>query len=106
LKLARDFFQSFVIVVLVIAGICGLLYHIFRQAGWGSMFMDKMFELYLLHPWWMIPLTVLVVIGGTIWHERRTATGRYNKKVPTYVLYALMIAGVYFIGHLAIRGTL
>ena len=54
------------------------------------MFMDKMFELYLLHPGWMIPLTVLVVIGGTIWHERRTATGRYNKKVPTYVLYALM----------------
>ena len=37
MKLIRDFLESFVIVVLVIAGIGGILYHLFRQAGWGTL---------------------------------------------------------------------
>ena len=105
MKLLREFLGSFVVVVLVITGIGGILYHIFRQAGWGSVFMDKMFELYLLHPGWMIPLTVVFVLIFTLWYDRRAATGRYNKKFPTYVLFALMAMGVYFIGSYVVRGT-
>ena len=105
MKLVREFLGSFVIVVLVITGIGGLLYHIFRQVGWGSAFMDKVFELFLLHPGWMFSLTAVLIVIFTIWHDRRAATGRYNKKFPAYVLYALMAAGVYFLGSYAIRGT-
>ncbi|MBI3918195.1 MAG: hypothetical protein HY322_14460 [Betaproteobacteria bacterium] len=106
MKLIRDFLESFVIVVLVIAGIGGLLYHTFRQAGWGAAALDKAFELYLLHPGAMIPATIVAVIIGAIWYDHRVAHGRYNKKYPTYVLYALMAAGVYFIGRYALRGSL
>jgi hypothetical protein len=106
LKLIRDFLESFVIVVLVMAGIGGILYHTFRQAGWGSALMDKAFELYLLHPGIMIPLTVVAVILGAIWYDYRTAHGKFNKKYATYVLYGLMAAGVYFIGRFALRGSL
>ena len=106
MKLIRDFLESFVIVVLVIAGIGGIFYHVFRQAGWGRAIVDKTFELYFLHPTPMISATVVAVIAGVLWHERRTAKGKYNKKLPTYVLYVLMAAGAYFIGRYAIRGTL
>jgi hypothetical protein len=106
LKLIRDFLESFVIVVLVIAGIGGILYHLFRQAGWGKVFVDKTLELYFLHPTPMISATVVAVVAGVLWHERRNATGKYNKKFPTYVLYVLMAVGAYFIGRYAIRGTL
>lgn len=105
MKLVRDFLESFVIVVLVIAGIGGMLYHIFRQAGWGSALLDRLFELYLLHPGVMIPVTVVAVIAVVVWYDWRMATGKYNRKFPTYVLYALMAAGVYFIGSYAVRGT-
>jgi hypothetical protein len=106
LKAIRDFLESFVIVMLVIAGIGGILYHVFRQAGWGAALMDRVLELYFLHPGYMIPATVVAVIAGTMWYDHRAATGKYNKKFPTYVLYVLMAAGVYFIGHYAVRGTL
>ena len=106
MKLIRDFLESFVIVVLVIAGIGGILYHVFRQAGWGAKVVDRMVELYFLHPAPMISATVVAVVAGVFWHERRSAKGKYNKKFPTYVLYVLMAAGAYFIGRYAIRGTL
>ena len=106
MKLIRDFLESFVIVVLVIAGIGGIFYHMFRQAGWGTVVIDKAFELYFLHPVPMISATVVAIMAGVFWHERRTAKGKYNKKLPTYVLYVLMAAGAYFIGRYAIRGTL
>ena len=106
MKLIRDFLESFVIVVLVIAGIGGILYHVFRQAGWGTVIVDRALELYFLHPTPMISATIVAIVAGVFWHERRAATGKYNKKFPTYVLYVLMAVGVYFIGRYAIRGTL
>jgi hypothetical protein len=106
LKLIRDFLESFIVVVLVIAGIAGILYHTFRQAGWGAAVLDKAIKLYFLHPWVMIPLTVVAVVIGAIWYDYRTAHGKVNKKYATYILYALMAAGVYFIGHYALRGSL
>jgi hypothetical protein len=105
LKLILDFLQSFVIVVLVISGLGGLLYHTFRQAGWGSAMMDKMFELYLLHPGIMIPVTIVAVIAGAVYYDYRTAHGKFNKKYASYVLYTLMAAGVFFLGRYALRGT-
>ena len=106
MKLIRDFLESFVIVVLVVAGIAGILYHLFRQAGWGKTIVDKTMELYFLHPVPMISATVVAIVVGVVWYEHRTATGKYNKKYPTYVLYVLMALGVYFIGRYALRGTL
>ena len=106
LKLIRDFLESFVIVVLVVAGIAGILYHVFRQAGWGTVIVDKTLELYFLHPVPMISATAVAVVAGVLWQERRSATGKYNKKFATYVLYVLIAVGVYFIGRYAIRGTL
>ena len=106
MKLIRDFLESFVIVVLVITGIGGILYHLFRQAGWGTVIVDKTFELYFLHPTPMISATIVAIVAGVFWHERRAATGKYNKKVPTYILYVLMAAGVFFIGRYAVRGAL
>jgi hypothetical protein len=106
LKLIRDFLESFVIVVLVIAGIGGILYHTFKQSGWGSAVLDKTIELYLLRPGMMIPATVVAVVVGAVWYDHRVAHGKLNKKFATYVLYALMAAGVYFIGRYALRGSL
>lgn len=106
MKLIRDFLESFVIVVLVIAGIGGIFYHVFRQAGWGTVLVDKALELYFLHPTAMISGTIVAIIVGAVWHDRRARSGKYNKKIPTYILYVLMAVGAYFIGRYAIRGTL
>lgn len=99
------FLESFVIVILVVAGLAGLANNFLRAGGWFDSFLD-----------WLAPvvftnMTASIVIGGLAlvsfawWHDRHVAKGVYNKKIPTVVLFVLMAAGVYYIGRYAILGS-
>lgn len=100
------FLESFVIVMLVVAGLVGLSNSLLRAGGWFDSFLD-----------WLAPVvftnvTASIIIGGLAlitfawWHDRHVAKGTYNRRIPTAVLFILMAAGVYYIGRYAILGTL
>ena len=100
------FLESFVIVMLVVAGLVGLSNSVLRAGGWFDAFLEW------LAPVFFTNVTASLIIGGIAlvafawWHDRRVSKGAYNKKIPTVVLAVLMIAGVYYIGRYAILGTL
>ncbi|HJQ63356.1 MAG TPA: hypothetical protein VJ834_10860 [Burkholderiales bacterium] len=100
------FLESFVIVVLVIAGLVGIFHSAMRAGGW----FDEAFD--YLAPIVFTNVTASVIIGGIAlvafawWHDRHVAKGVYNKRIPTAVMFVLMAAGVYYVGRYAILGTL
>jgi hypothetical protein len=106
LKQFFAFLESFVIVMLVVAGLVGLSNSVLRSGGWFDSFLEW------LAPIFFTNLTASLIIGGIAlvafawWHDRHVSKGVYNKKIPTAVLVILMIAGVYYIGRYAILGTL
>jgi len=106
LKHILDFLESFVIVILVLTGLVGLSYRMFRGGGWFESALERAAEIVFQN----VTVSIVVAIGVTIplviWHERRAAKGVHGKRLPTIILFALLAAGVFFVGHYAIRGTL
>lgn len=100
------FLESFVVVMLVVAGLVGLSNNLLRAGGWFDAFLEW------LAPVFFTNMTASLIIGGVAliafawWHDRHVAKGVYNKRIPTVVLFILMAAGVYYIGRYAILGTL
>lgn len=105
MKQVRDFLESFIVVVLVIAGLVGLTYHTFRVGGWFEGAMEYIAELVFSNPYVSVPVGIVVVIALAWWHERRLARGTHSKRLATIVLYALMAAGVYFLGRYVLVGS-
>jgi hypothetical protein len=105
LKQVRDFLESFVVVVLVIAGLAGLMYRTFRAGGWFEGVLEYVAELVFSNPYVSVPAGILIAIALAWWHDRRMAKGIHSRRLPTIVLYALMAAGVYFLGRYALVGS-
>ena len=100
-----EILESFVAIALAVAGLVGTSYYTFRDGGWIDTILGKFVIYHIQNPMVAIPVTALVVLVAMVLHERRVAKGKPSK-VPTLLLYALMAAGAYFIGHYAIVGTL
>lgn len=100
------FLESFVMVVLVLAGLVGIFHSLLRAGGW----LDSVWN--YLAPIFFTNVTASIIIGGIAivaiawWHDRHIYKGKYNKRLPTIVLYVLMASGVYYIARYAILGTL
>ncbi|MBI4195759.1 MAG: hypothetical protein HY526_11855 [Betaproteobacteria bacterium] len=106
MKQVRDFLESFIIVVLVVAGLVGISYHMFRGGGWFEAALGRFAAFVFERPTVSIPIVLGVILVLAYLHDRRMAKGTHGKRLPTLILYALMAAGAYFIGHYAIVGTL
>ena len=105
MKQSLEFVESFVVIALVLSGLGGISYNLFRDEGWIEMVMGNIWELHVQYPLIAIPVTIGAVVLGSMWRENRIAKGQ-RSKLPTYVLYLLMAAGVYYIGYYGIHGTL
>ena len=106
LKQLLTFLESFVIVVLVIAGIVGLFYNTFRGGGW----FDSAFERFMAIVFTNVTASVIIgcvgLVAFAMWYDRHITKGVYNKRLPTIILYVLVAAGVYYVGRYALFGTL
>lgn len=100
-----EILESFVAIALAIAGLVGASYHMFRDGGWIDSILGNFVKYHIQNPMVAIPVTAVVILIAIVLHERRVAKGKPTK-VPTLILYTLMAAGAYFIGHYAIVGTL
>lgn len=105
MKQVLEYLQSFVVIALVLAGIGGLSFHLFREEGWVETILGNVWEIQVQYPLIAIPVTIGAIILGKMWRDNRIARGSVGK-LPDIVIYALMAAGVYFIGYFAINGSL
>ena len=100
-----DLLESAVTVALVLAGIGGISYRLFRMGGWLETSLDTLWDLDARHFLIGIP----VIIGGVflfrLIHKGRSLHSK-TSIIPNIILYALMATGAYFIGHYAITGTI
>lgn len=100
-----EYLQSFVVIALILAGISGVSYHLFKEEGWIEAIIGNVFDLEMQYPLIAIPLTIAAIILGKMWRDNRLTGGRVSK-LPDVFIWALMAAGVYFIGYYAINGSL
>jgi hypothetical protein len=106
LKHFFTFLESFVIVVLVAAGLAGLFYNTFRGGGWFDAAFERVMAVVFTNMTASIIIGCIGLVAFVMWYERHVAKGTYNKRVPTIVLYVLVAAGVYYVGRYALFGTL
>jgi len=96
LKQIVEYVQSFVTIALLLAGIGGVAWHMFKENGWFRTFLGKVWDIQMQHPVIAIPLTIAVLFIGKLWYDHNRAKG-YTSKLPDILIYVIMAAGVYFI---------
>lgn len=95
--------ESIVTVVLVFAGIVGVAYHGFRDGGWVEQGFGKVTGAYVQYPVIALSLTLVGIYAFVKFRQRKMSGGR--SKFFDYIIYALMAAGIYFIGNFVVIGS-
>jgi predicted permease len=91
-------------VVLVLAGLAGLSYRGFREGGWVTQGVGKISDAYINYPLIALGVTVALFFAFRTWRNRKSRG--QSGKFFDYIVYALMAAGIYFIGHYVLTGTI
>ncbi|MGI0037492.1 MAG: hypothetical protein ACRD99_03960, partial [Nitrososphaera sp.] len=92
-----EYAESFLVIVLVLFGIGGFSYHLFRDDGWIETVAGNLWDVSIQYPLIALPVIVAAVYLGRSWNDARIVHGR-TTNLPDYVIYALMAAGAVFIG--------
>lgn len=104
MKQILEYLQSLVVIGLVLAGIGGISYHLFREEGWIETVLGDIWDLSIQYPLIAVPTIAGAILIGKFVRDQRIAKGR-TSKLPNFIIYALMAAGVIFIGRLFIHGS-
>ena len=96
MKQYLEYLESFAVIVLVLFGIGGFSYHLFRDDGWVESIAGNLWDVSVQYPLIALPVIVAAVFLGKKWNEARIIHGR-TTTLPDYVIYALMAAGLVFI---------
>lgn len=82
---------------LVLLGIGGVTYHLFREDGWLSQGLGALWEAH-----YQAPVMTIVLIIGALFVIRTLHTaqvgGKRESKAPDFVLFAFIAVGIYFFG--------
>jgi len=76
LKHILDFLESFVIIVLVLAGLVGLSYRMFRGGGWFESALERAAELVFQN----VTVSIVVAIASAGDRMSRTSTPRISER--------------------------
>ena len=96
MKQLLDYINSFVTIGLVLAGIGGVSYNLFREGGWLGTLFGRFVDFQLENPIIAIPVTIGAVVIGKMWHDHQVAKGR-TSRLPDVLVYVIMAAGVFFL---------
>lgn len=105
MKQLFEFVSSFLVIALVLAGIAGLSWELFRADGLFERIMGRIWEFELRQPLIAIPLTVGAIVLGRLWFQGRVTRGG-KSILPTLLMALLMAAGAYYIGYYLITGMI
>jgi hypothetical protein len=92
-----EYAESFAVIVLVLFGIAGFSYHLFRDGGWIEAALGNLWGVTVQYPLIALPVIVAAIFLGKMWNQARLAHGRATK-LPDYAIYALMASGLVFVG--------
>lgn len=96
MKQYLEYVESFAVIVLVLFGITGFSYHLFKDDGWIEAVIGNVWNVSFQYPLIALPVIVAAVYLGRMWNQSRIAHGRFSK-LPDLLIYALMASGVVFI---------
>lgn len=105
MKQVFDYISTFVTIVLILAGIGGASYHMFKENGWLGLILGKVWDVQMSNPVIAIPVTLGILFVGKLWYDHNRAKG-HTSKLPDILIYIIMAAGAYFLYHLVTQGTL
>jgi len=91
-----EYVESFAVIVLVLFGITGFSYHLFKDNGWIEAVIGNVWNVSFQYPLIALPVIVAAVYLGRMWNQSRIAHGRFSK-LPDLIIYALMASGAVFI---------
>ena len=96
MKQYLEWAESAGVIVLVLFGIGGFSYHLFRDNGWIESALGNMWDVSVQYPLIALPVIVAAVYLGRLWNQSRLAHGR-TSRLPDLLIYALMASGAVFI---------
>ena len=103
MKQIVEYVQSFLTIGLLLAGLGGVAYHMFKEDGWLGKILGKIWDVQMANPVIAIPATLAILFIGKLWYDHNRAKG-YTSKLPDVLIYVIMAAGVYFIYEFVTRG--
>jgi hypothetical protein len=100
-----EYAESFAVITLVLFGITGFSYHMFKDNGWVEAVVGNVWDVSVQYPLIALPVIVSAVYLGRLWNQSRLSHGR-TSKLPDLVIYALMASGAVFFVRYFWLGTL
>lgn len=104
MKQVVEFLESFVLIALVLVGLGGLSYNLFRVDGWLEKVLGRIWDLDIQYSLMTIPMLIGAVVLFNMWRGGRAVHSR-NSILPNVLLYGLFAAGVYYAGRYVLTGT-
>jgi membrane protein insertase Oxa1/YidC/SpoIIIJ len=92
----KDTLASFGTIVLMLFGIGGFSYHLFKDDGWLEAAVGNLWDVTVSYPLIALPVIIAAVFFFKTWNESRAAHGT-TSKLPNFVIYIMMGAGVVFL---------
>lgn len=93
----REYAESLAVIVLVLFGITGFSYHMFKDDGWIEAAVGNLWGVSTQYPLIALPVIVAAVYLGRLWNQSRLTHGSTSGKLPDLILYALIASGAVFI---------
>ena len=103
MKQIVEYIQSFVTITLLLAGIGGVAWHMFKEDGWLGRILGRIWDIQMQNPVVAIPATLALLFIGKLWYDHNRAKGR-TSKLPDFLIYVIMAAGLYFIYQFLTQG--
>ncbi len=91
--------------VLILLGIGGIAYHLFRDDGWISQGLGALWNAQYQAPVITIVLIVAAIFVFRALYKAQLG-GKRNSKLPDLVLFAFVATGIYFLGRLVTTGSI
>ncbi|HYN26793.1 MAG TPA: hypothetical protein VES94_00735 [Burkholderiales bacterium] len=104
MKQIFDYISSFVTIGLMLAGLGGISYNMFKEGGWLGVLFSKFVDVQLENPLFAIPVTIAAVILGKMWHDHQRAKG-HTSRMPDIFIYVIMAAGVFYLWRFFYTGS-
>lgn len=96
MKQLLEYVQSFVTIILILAGLGGVAFHLFKEGGWMGRALGKLWDVQMENPVIAVPVTLAVLFIGKLWYDHQRSKG-HTSKLPDILIYVIMAAGAYFI---------
>lgn len=97
------FLGSLLVGCLIMLGIGGVAYHLFRDDGWLAQGLGALWEAHYQAP----VMTIILILSGLVviksLHSAQIG-GKKESRIPDMVLFAFIATGIFFLGRLVTTG--